>query len=120
MGFMEQPLTPTQREWADRVERWQASRLRRDEFAAREGVAGERLSWWRWKLKRLGIVGSEVIATSLSPAFVQLEAPEPAPNASETEPLELVLGGGLVLRIPVGFDAQTLSRVTALLTRGEA
>jgi hypothetical protein len=118
---MEHSLTPTQREWADRVARWQASKLRRDEFAAREGVAGERLTWWRWKLRSLGVVGSEVIPTTSSPpAFVRLETSEPAQNVSETEPLELVLGGDLVLRIPVGFDAQTLSRVTALLARGDA
>jgi hypothetical protein len=36
------------------------ARLGRDEFAAKEGISGERLSWWRWKLKRLGIA-SELV-----------------------------------------------------------
>lgn len=117
---MEQSLTQTQQEWAARVARWQESKLGRNEFAAREGIAGERLTWWRWKLKRLGVIPSEVATASLGSSFVRLEAAECSAGVEQAEPLELILGGGQRVRIPVDFDAGTLTRVLAIIARGEA
>jgi transposase-like protein len=54
---------------------------------------------------------------SLSPmAFVRLE-----PSASRVgEPLEILLAGGVAVRVPVGFDGATLSRVLTLVKGGVA
>lgn len=56
-------------------------------------------------------------ADSLSPvAFVRLE-----PTKSTVgEPLEVLLPGGLAVRVPVGFDGSTFSRLLTLLKGGEA
>lgn len=117
---MRQPMTPTQRKWAERVAKWEESKLGREEFAAKEGVAAERLTWWRWKLRRMGVAPLEVVAVAPGPSFVRLEAaPPPLPTAQQAEPLELILGSGQRVRIPVGFDPETLSRVMTLLSRGE-
>jgi hypothetical protein len=117
---MEQSLTQTQRKWAERVARWEESKLGREEFAAKEGVAGEQLSWWRWKLKRMGVAPLELVTAASEPSFVRLEASGPLLRAEQAEPLELILSGGVRVRIPVGFDSDTLSRVMAFLLRGEA
>jgi transposase-like protein len=57
------------------------------------------------------------IADSLSPmAFVRLE-----PTKSRAgEPLEVLLPGGIAVRVPVGFDGGTLSRVLTLVKGGVA
>jgi hypothetical protein len=117
---MKQSLTPTQRRWAERVAKWEESKLGREEFAAKEGVVAEQLTWWRWKLRRMGVAPLEVVAAAPGPSFVRLEAaPAPSRRAAQSEPLELILGSGQTVRIPVGFDPETLSRVMTLLSRGE-
>ena len=70
---MERALTQTQRKWAERIARWEESKLGRGEFAAKEGVNGERLSWWRWKLKSLGVAPMRAVAAASEPSFVRLE-----------------------------------------------
>ena len=116
---MDQVLTHTQKKWAERVARWEKSELGRDEFAAKEGINGEQLSWWRWRLRKLGVSLPEVEDSSV-PSFVRLDVMDLPPRIEPTDPLELVLSGGRRLRIPVGFDAETLSRVISLLARSEA
>ncbi len=83
---MEQSLTQTQRKWAGRVARLEGSKLGREEFAAKEGVAGEQLSWWRWKLKRMGVAPLELVIAAWEPSFVRLEASGPFPRVEQTEP----------------------------------
>lgn len=118
---MEQLLTQKQREWASRVSRWRESQLGREEFAAQEGVSGKRLAWWDWKLRKLGVVPpEEPRPQAQAPSFVRLEVAEPMPSMEPAEPLELVLSGGQRVRIPVGFDASTLSRVMSVLEGGAA
>jgi hypothetical protein len=116
---MVQVLTHTQKKWAERVARWEKSGLGCEEFAAKEVISAKRLSWWRWKLRQLGESLSEVAAPSL-PSFVRLDVVESPPRIEHAEPLELVFNGGQRLRIPVGFDAETLSRVVSLLARSDA
>lgn len=118
---MEQSLTQRQQEWANRVGRWRESKLGREEFAAQEGVSGKRLAWWDWKLRKLGVVPPEEPRPEASaPSFVRLEVAGPFPSVEQAEPLELVLSGGQRVRIPVGFDAGTLSRVVSVLAGGAA
>lgn len=118
---MQESLTQVQQEWVDRVVRWKASTLERDEFAAKEGVTGKRLRWWYWKLRKLGVLSSEEEKPkATAPSFVRLEVGVPSSEVERTEPLEIVLSGGQRVRIPVGFDASTLARLMAVLGGGAA
>jgi hypothetical protein len=49
-------------------------------------------------------------------AFVRLEPTKPTVG----EPLEVLLPGGIAVRVPVGFDGETLSRVLTLVKAGVA
>ncbi len=100
--------------WAKRVERWVDSGLTAREFAAEIGVNPSTLAHWRW---RLSVEGSAQASVRAAPAFVEVvEAPgvvEAGPR--EAEPLELVLPGGLRVRVPVNFDPSSLKRLVAVL-----
>jgi transposase-like protein len=97
-----------------------ATEFARDERAAGkslETVAGA-LGLNSWTLQRWYHRARQERNTtpkSIGPlAFVRLE-PTIAPTMI---PLELVLTSGAIVRVPVGFDAQTLSRVLALVVGG--
>ena len=116
-------LTAQQSEWLERVERWINSGLGRDAFAARESVEPKRLRWWHWNLRRLGValadppgrppsMAQPTSALSIASSFVRLDAI----HASEASPpLELLLGLGRIVRVPVGFDGATLVRLISVL-----
>jgi hypothetical protein len=110
-------------EWQKRVERWGDSGLSAKEYASQTGLKASTLSYWKWRL------GSEQRASSAdttdqkcarpgaskrraspavsAPRFVEV-TPVDAPSA---EPLTLVLPGAITVRVPVGFDEDTLGRV---------
>ncbi|MGC4116551.1 MAG: hypothetical protein QM765_18630 [Myxococcales bacterium] len=102
--------------WKKRVERWVDSGLTAKDFAAEIGVNVHTLTHWKWRLSteaapRLAAVGA--------PSFVEVVAPlvgkeMPAPSAV-AQPLELVLPGGLVVRVPSRFDADVLRRLVDVL-----
>ena len=110
-------MTSTQQEWLDRVTRWQSSGLDLDAFAALEGIASKRLRWWLSNPGRLGLnapfVNSTVTA-STAHSFVQLEAPAPLEPAPWLE----VVANGRVVRVPPGFDEQTLMRILSIIDGG--
>jgi transposase len=112
----------TRAEWAKRVERWRDSGLTAKEFAAEIDVTPSSLTFWKWKLRQLqtdttnrgAAVKLEKRTASESPSqFVRL-VPMQAPSA-QTSALELMLGDGIVLRVPKDFDEPTLVRVVGLL-----
>lgn len=116
-------LSAQQSEWLERVERWINSGLGRDAFAARESVEPKRLRWWHWNLRRLGVpladppgrspsLAASTSALSLASSFVRLDAIH---AAEPSAPLEVLLGMGRVIRVPVGFDAATLGRLIGVL-----
>jgi transposase-like protein len=47
--------------------------------------------------------------------FVRLEAMVPPVPASTGVPVEIVFAGGVSVRVPVGFDEPTLSRVVSVI-----
>lgn len=107
-------------EWSKRVQRWGESGLTAKEFAAETGLKASTLSYWKWRLRTEQRAQSSVTAAAKSgklrgsdrarvstPTFVELAA---AP-ASVSLALELVLHESVTVRIPVGFDEATLSRV---------
>jgi transposase len=114
----------TRAEWAKRVERWRDSGLTAKEFAAETGLKASSLSYWKWKLSTDASIAVQDAAprrrrrsvppasdtSSSAPTFVEVETA----CASSAAPLELALAHGLTLRIPVGFDENTLRRALSV------
>jgi transposase len=112
----------TRAEWAKRVERWRDSGLTAKEFATETGVKASSLSFWKWKLSADSNAAQDAERSrrrreprasgtaSSSPTFVEVEVA----RTSRSAPLELVLPHGLTLRIPVGFDEDTLRRALSV------
>lgn len=102
--------------WAKRVERWQSSELTAKEFAAEIGVNAHTLAHWKWLLGR---------GAARSPAegrrrhrrevvrFTELKV-EPTAIFSAS-PIEIVVDGGLVIRVDRQFDEDTLRRVLGIV-----
>jgi hypothetical protein len=109
--------------WAKRVQRWQESDLTAAEFAAEIGINARTLSYWKWRL------GKEARETSRRSKRRQrstrrgergastrakfVEVTGVGPNA---ERIELVVDAGVVVRVPDGFEAETLRRVLATMS----
>jgi hypothetical protein len=107
-------------EWAKRVEQWRDSGLSVKQFAAETGLKASTLTYWKWKLRTAAsdpgsttsgehhTVNHDIRALkSVAPKFVEMESVRTAAPA----PMELVIDGRLTLRVPIGFDDETLSRV---------
>ncbi|MGE3671943.1 MAG: hypothetical protein AB7K71_19895 [Polyangiaceae bacterium] len=98
------------------MERWRDSELTAKEFAAEIGVNASTLTYWKWKLSRGG--SARAIARTRTPrsevaqpTFVELVAPRA--ESCDTR-LELAVGGRVV-KIPTGFDEETLRRLLAVM-----
>jgi transposase len=75
-------------------------------FAAEHGLDAQRLYAWR---RRLG--GAE-------PTTFQELIVRPSPAASLGDPFEIVLPSGVVVRVPISFDAVALERLLTVLRAG--
>lgn len=95
----------TRADWERRVRRWRRSGLKRDEFAALEGVKPTTLGWWAWALQR-----NASTALVKRDAFVQVTAVE-VPTTIVLERIEILLENGRVVRVPAVFDDAHLGRV---------
>lgn len=109
-------------EWEKRVQRWKDSGLSAKEYAAETGLNATTLANWHWKLSQPAAAATvdvvepaskgrmaQVPAQALSPArFVELRAPA---SDVEAAPLEIVMNGGVRVRVPAGFDEATLIRL---------
>jgi hypothetical protein len=120
----------TREEWAKRVERWGDSGLTAKEFAAETGINERTLTYWKWRLRPEAGRG-ERRSRRRPPAFLELVGPPgavgglaaPAVVSPATgkvggevsELLEVVLGNGRRIRVPVHFEADTLRRLVELL-----
>src|SRR5581483_5210790 len=97
----------TQELWSKRVERWKDSGLTAAEYAQEMGLNPHTLTYWKWRLKAQGCSPNKRPAKKEAPVrggFVEVTVAQPEPAAEQSaqaEPLELLLGGGLMLRIPV-------------------
>lgn len=135
----------TAKEWSRLIKRWERSGRSCGEFAVGVGVAPSTLSWWKWHLSR-GRQGEAPKADGTKPSKAKPAPPrspkskpartgrakqrraKDAPSvvqmvevaavvAAQPEvPVELVLGGGVVVRVRRGFDAGTLREVVAVFT----
>ena len=87
----------------------EASGLTVAEHARRSGIAEKRFRYWRRRL-----AGQ---LETVTPAFVPVRIKVPAASltlAAATPPIEVAVGD-LVVRVPVGFDAETLARIVGVL-----
>ena len=107
-------MTPTRQKWFDLLARWKASGLDAAAFAAGEGepVTARRLLRWQWKAKMLSAK-----ASAAKPGFVRLEQ-APVTEPVGTTQLEVVSTTGRLVRVPVGFDAVTLTRLLVVVDGG--
>jgi hypothetical protein len=119
------------------VERWRDSGLTAKEFASETGVKASTLSFWGWKLRADGGRGAggatkrrthstgagRRAARRVAPSsrFVEfgpsavVRAMPAAATPALAVSLEVVLSGGVVVRVPAGFDEATLGRVVRAL-----
>lgn len=106
-------MNPTRQKWLDLLARWKASGLDAAAFAAVEGepVTERRLVRWQWKAKKLGT------RAKVKPTFIRLER-APASEPVVVTGLEVVTTTGRLVRVPVGFDAVTLTRLLVVVDGG--
>lgn len=109
-------MANTKREiWAKRVERWQASDLTCNEFAAEIGVNPRTLTHWKWMLGRSAADERKPRKERASRKKVSFTELMPTPLAASPPPIEIVASRGLVIRVTQAFDEDTLRRVLGVV-----
>jgi len=106
--------------WEKRVEHWAKSGLTANQFAAKIGVNVHTLKYWKYRLsERSGQTSSKAGADRTAPSFIELVMPAQASVAAAegpaVKPLEVVLRGDVVVRVPSDFDVALLRRVVDAL-----
>jgi transposase-like protein len=105
--------------WRERLEQHQQSGLSVRDFCTRHNLALPSFYAWRRTLRQRALAAnatgadsqaSAAPATGGQPLFVPLRLAQTAQAQ-----LELLLPGGLLLRVPTGFDTDTCRRLLALL-----
>lgn len=100
----------TKETWAKRVRRQESSGRTVKEFAAEIGVNANTLSHWKWKLGREA--GSKGAGHGeASSTFVEVTSMAASSWWHDGERIELVVDDRHLVRVPDGFDAETLRRV---------
>jgi transposase-like protein len=88
-------------------------------FAEQEGLDQERLYRWRRRFARDRKAEARFVTPPATPAIIELRAAtSPRPRPAETEPVEIVLVSGIVLRVAETIDPARLARLIAALERG--
>ncbi|MBN1608839.1 MAG: transposase [Polyangiaceae bacterium] len=109
------------REAAVVLARFADSGLSIADFARRHGIPDKRIRRWKEKLPSpRALVANEVGTAaehtiSLVPVRVVAESIEPTRATVFPSPLEVVVHGGRAVRVPAGFDSETLARVVTVL-----
>lgn len=91
--------------WRDLIDRWKASGQSIAAFCAAHGVGQATFYAWRRRL------GGRRTTTQPAPAFATVRV-RPDPTA------EVVLPGGLIVRVPVATDPATVARLVVALGGG--
>ena len=92
-------------QWAELTQRWKRSGLTATDFARLEGLNPNTFAFWRSKLRH------EPVETPL--AMVRLRT-EPRPP-SHSDPLQVVMADGLVVRVGPGADLDQLAQLICVL-----
>jgi transcriptional regulator with XRE-family HTH domain len=96
----------TRAKWAARVRQWRSSGLTASEFAQKVGINAATLRWWSSRLKTRPSDEGGVVSPL---TFVEMA------GAVGRDPIEVVLGSGIRLLIPVDFDAAAVGRLLDVL-----
>ena len=99
----------TEARWRALVREQEASGKSVREFAERRGLSAATLYWWRSALARR--------ARSSRPHFAEVTLLDSDADVErrDSQPFELALRGGGRLRVPSGFDPESLRRLLAVL-----
>lgn len=117
-----------ERFWRRVLRQWRRSGLSVREFCADQGLSEASLYWWRRTLDQKDAQATRLVPVRVIPEAADvadrdrpaLAVPGAAADASAAPSgLELIVAGGLRLRIGPGFDAATLRRVLAILQEGQ-
>ena len=95
----------TEEQWRDLVREQRDRGLSVEAFCRRRKVAVSTFFAWRRKL-----------ASSAEPAFVELTVQADEADEAESAPIELVLPGGVTVRVQEGFSATVLRQVVEALS----
>lgn len=82
-----------------------------EEFARGEGVAAQTLRHWKW---RFGAEGKSRPAKRMAARFVEVVAALPSRGEGSND-FEVMLTGGVRVRVPSSFDDQSLRRLLSVL-----
>lgn len=99
----------TQARWSEHIRAWKTSGLSCKDYATRAGINPGTLSWYASRL-RTGIGKTGASATTTFDGFIEVIA-KPRDGRESIE----VLTHGASIRIPVGFDDRTLTRILDIL-----
>jgi len=92
------------------VAAWRRGQGTQAQIAAQAGMPSSTFAWWCQRLgRRPGKLRGGFVAVDVGP--------ERCESATAGEPLEVVLAGGAVVRVPSGFDGETLERLLTALAR---
>jgi transposase len=103
-------MSERSRYWQRLTAEWKASGLRQAEFCRRHGIKGGTFGWWKHQLARAVGESPKRSAKGLG-RFVEVRPVAAIPAAA----YEIVVGGGRVIRVPMHFDPQSLSRLLAVV-----
>lgn len=98
-------------EWKRRVAAWRGSGLSAAEFCRRRDLACSTLRWWAWRLPEAG-------SPAETAGLVRVEAGSEeagVEGSRRAEPFEVLLSGGIVVRVFPSFEAVSLRRLIACL-----
>lgn len=107
----------SRQEWRNLVEDWRSSGQGTRDFCLERGLNRSTFGWWRWALGKQQGEAPEVPVPAPDGEWLELrrlgaELEEPI---VERPPLTLVLGEGISIQVPVGFDGPTLERLIRTL-----
>ena len=97
-----------ERQWQRWIDQWRASGLSVRAFCARHRLPTPTFYAWRRRLRRR--------AAEPAPFLPVQVVPDTPPHPAS--PLEVVLAGGPVVRVPAGLDPVTLRQLLAVLREG--
>jgi transposase len=99
-----QQLSDKEQFWRDKLQLWQASGQTIRAFCDAQRLSEPSFYAWRRRISAQ--------RERQQPAFVPVRV---TPTPTTSIPLELVLANGRVVRVPPGFDADTLRQLLAVL-----
>ncbi len=99
-----------QRIWSQRVAAWARSGLSRRAWCAAHGVNTHTFDYWRRRVEGPRAQSRKRGSQALVPIVIGEDA------ATVPAAMELVLGGGMALRLPTSIDATWLARLVRELS----